>query len=225
MNEILIYFVNVLFSGFSLGLSSLANLGFLSIYILATQKNVRSALNSVIFVFIGRLAIFTFLGGIFCLYPDFYYYLQTQKIFFYADILLGIFIINIGVMIILLAFKKYKILEFICKYDYLLMFFIGIILGISSNVISRLFFVDLILNYNNYLLGVIFSFFYSLASFFSPLILIVIFLGYLMQKLYNLSEKNINYSFLIISVQKISGILMLYFGILKIVKAFLEIGL
>jgi hypothetical protein len=224
MNEIFYQFLNTLLSGFVLGISFWNNTGLLLPYIISTQNDKKSAINSIVFVLIGRLTVFTFLGGIYCRYPEIFDFFQNTNFFnFYSELILGLFLFIIGIFILLSVLKKYKFWTFLYKYDHFFMLIFGILFGISSDIKSRMFFVDLFFNCDNYILGTILSFFYGLSSCFSPVILIVIFFGYIIEKFNNFSIENNDLIKISDIFKRLCGMLMIFFGFFKIFRLFSQI--
>ena len=213
-NTILNFFWNVVTSGVDLGATFLTTCGFMIPYIIAAKKSPKSALDSVLFLFLGRMFYFMFFGALAGFYGDIVPYLYyDSKWLYFVQILLGILLIIWGFLLILSGIKKYKTLEFLYRWDHLFMFVLGIIIGIIPNISSKLFFSDLILNTNSYILGLISGFIFGLAGFISSLILLALILGYISQKIYEY------YKPLYFIIQKISGCIIAYLGLKFIIEA------
>ena len=213
-NRILIFIWNVVTSGIDLGATFLTTCGFMIPYIIAAKKSPKSALDSVLFLFLGRMFYFMFFGALAGFYGDIVPYLYyDSKWLYYVNILLGLLLIIWGALLILSGIKKYKILDFLYKWDHLFMFILGILIGIIPNISSKIFFSELILNTNSYILGLISGFIFGLAGFISSLILLALMFGYISQKIFEYSES------LYSAIQKISGSIIVYLGVKFILEA------
>jgi len=217
-NTILNFFWNVVTSGIDLGVSFLSSCGFMLPYIIAAKETPKAALDSVLFLFLGRMFYFMFFGALAGFFGDIVPYLfYNSKWLYYVNILMGIVLVFWGFLLIVSGIKKYRILEFLYRWDHLFMFILGIMIGIIPNISSKIFFSDLILNTNSYILGLICGFIFGLASFISPLILLALILGYVFQKIYQY------YPSFSSVIQKISGSLIIYLGIKYILEAWVII--
>lgn len=194
--------------------------GFMIPYIIAAKRTPKSALDSVLFLFLGRMFYFMFFGAFAGFWGDIVPYLYyDSKLVYYVNIILGLLLIIWGGLLILSGIKKYKILEFLYRWDHLFMFILGIIVGIIPNISSKLFFSDLILNTNSYILGFISGFIFGLSGFISSLIVLALILGYISQKIYEHSQTTY------FAIQKISGAVIIYLGIKFIIEAWMIISL
>lgn len=217
-NSILNFFWNVVTSGIDLGATFLSTCGFMIPYIIGAKKSPKTALDSVLFLFLGRMFYFMFFGALAGFYGDIVPYLYyNSKWLYYVNIILGLLLIGWGFLLILSGVKKYKTLEFLYRWDHLFMFVLGIIVGIIPNISSKLFFSDLILNTNSYILGLISGFIFGLSGFISTLLILALILGYISQKI------NQYYQSLYFSIQKISGSVIICLGIKYIIEAWIII--
>jgi len=212
-NAIISYFWNVITSGVDLGVTFFSTCGFMLPYIIATKKGAKVALDSVLFLFLGRMFYFMFFGAFTGFYPNIvsYFYFDTVWIY-YINVFFGFLLIVLGLLLLLSSIKKYKILEYLYKWDHLYMFILGIIIGSIPIIPSKLFFSDLILNTNNYILGLISGFVFGLAGFVSFLIVLALILGYVSRKIYGYNKS------LYFAIQKISAVVIIYLGLKFIIE-------
>ncbi len=215
MSSITDFFSNIFFSGLSLAFRFSLSF-FILPYIAATKKNLKSSLDSILFLFLGRMFFLLFFGLFVSIYPDFVDYLYfNSKNLVYMNFLFGFILFFIGIMLIFSGIKRYKLFDYFYKYDKFFIFLVGIIIGMIPNVVTKSFFSGLIVNVENYVLSFLSTFLFCVFSFLSPMILLAILSGFISYKIH---EKNV---FLYSTLQKICGAVIIYLGFKIVLEGWL----
>lgn len=207
MNELVEHFFRNLYIGLSLGTFYFDDVGIFIPLILLFHKNLRKSMHLLFLVLLGKLSVFLFFAT-FCIK---YLYLVSIEDYnyIYLKAFIYIILIIIGLFLLLFHKKKYKFFNFY----YFVFFIFGFLIGFVPDIKYKIFFADNILYNDNYIIKILFTFFYALGAFFlSPYIFFVFLFGFIFDRI-----KEISISFYIKSmffkyVRIFCGILTLMLG-------------